>query len=200
MSLQLAASHCPECRKRYDSNIHRKSRDHIIPQCWGAGDIVHGDVRNTRIMCQDCNSWRAHAGHCLAALAIMRDVASDRCQPVKDIAREWDMYAVAAEIEVPAEGQRMAELAALRKRTSKVVSSFYIQQREEAAKAQLAAPPAAPARETPMPPALTPREQKPYTLKSLRAKGPARTLPKELVVINGMVAMRWDIRQTGRAL
>lgn len=217
--MQLTASHCPVCCERYDGNQRRKSRDHIVPQIWGGGDFIAGDVRNTRIMCQDCNSWRASAGHCVAALALMRDVAKARGEQLKYIAHEWDMYGVAREIEPPSEYQTVADLTALRRRASQLARSLRAQQSVKAPEAPvipndpepnlwwqdivdgvMARIEARSSAASKAYDATSHRESKPYTLKSLRAKGPAVKLPKELVVINGMATMRWNVRETGRSL
>ncbi len=55
-----------------------------MPKEWGGND--HFD--NFRIVCQDCNSLRARAGHCLGALACVVAVAqSMRIKPLHVINR-----------------------------------------------------------------------------------------------------------------
>ncbi|HUY05010.1 MAG TPA: hypothetical protein VMV33_17160 [Rhodocyclaceae bacterium] len=73
----------------------RPSLDHILPRVRGGRDLLHGDVRNTRLMCQDCNGLLAACGQCLGALAAVSSVAADVDVARKTIARRWRL----AEIE-----------------------------------------------------------------------------------------------------
>lgn len=75
--------HCPRCGMTYTApwnSSRRKSRDHILPRERGAGNgsMIHGDVRNVEIMCQECNSLRAACGHCWGAVACVLAISENR--------------------------------------------------------------------------------------------------------------------------
>lgn len=134
---------------------------------------MHGDVRNTRDMCGICNGWRGNVGHCVGALQAARAVASaDIGRSLRAVLRLWRMASVVATIKHPI---KLAPPASASLPASVSVAKQIVS---------------------------TPPEPRPYTLKNLRAKskGPAKTLPKELVTAGGIVAMRWNVRGTGRAL
>lgn len=92
----VRAGQCPRCRKAYQPGVtapHHKSRDHILPVergggMFGGGGRVKG-VRNILIMCQECNSLRAEAGHCWGALACAADIAGLHGISVRTIMRRW---------------------------------------------------------------------------------------------------------------
>src|SRR5260221_11059199 len=65
---------CPICQKpmiRSNRHARRPSRDHIIAKELNGSN----DPENKRIICQDCNTLRAFAAHCVGALACARSVA-----------------------------------------------------------------------------------------------------------------------------
>lgn len=73
-------------------NPRRKSEDHILPKERGGLRIMYGDVRNTRIMCQNCNGLLASCFHCIGALACVRTVAAATRRPETTILHLWGTY------------------------------------------------------------------------------------------------------------
>ena len=66
---------CPCCYRSMSAEPGlRPSRDHSQPKAWGGGIAMDGRYRT---ICEDCNTLRAQAGHCLGALACARLVAFD---------------------------------------------------------------------------------------------------------------------------
>lgn len=87
----MAPSNCPRCAQPYTLGLtpRRRSKDHILPREHGGTDIIHGDVRNTEIMCQTCNEFRANSAHCWALLACARAVARRQHIGVGKVLRRW---------------------------------------------------------------------------------------------------------------
>ena len=195
---------CFVCGNPYDAQERRLSRDHILPRHWGGQDLLYGDVRNLRDMCRHCNTWRGIFGHCLGALACAR-AASKRLGggSLRSVARLWRVSNVVAGMASPrvdTYGSRPAmpypasPLPTTTKPNPVPLPALSI---------PVTAPPAA--RQPPVFwPALEPTvfRSRPYTLKNLRQKPKPieRRPPKELVMIGGIVAMRWDVRGTGKQL
>lgn len=86
---------CPVCNgvmakaNAAGSNPRRRTVDHMLPQVRGGQNLMYGDTRNTRIMCQACNQGIEAAGYCIAAFACATDVARSRRVKVNVIMREW---------------------------------------------------------------------------------------------------------------
>lgn len=88
---------CPRCRSPYEggtSAIHRKSRDHILPQARGGRLFIHGGVSNVEVMCQACNSLRAACGHCWGVVACVLTVAMAQSVVASTILRRWKMHEI----------------------------------------------------------------------------------------------------------
>lgn len=67
---------CPKCgRLMVPGGDLRPSKDHILPRVRRGQDFIHGDVRNTIVVCQDCNGFRAACHHCWAFVACVDAVA-----------------------------------------------------------------------------------------------------------------------------
>ena len=113
LSAQIARqsddSTCPYCGEPFPkghvgpTHPRRRTRDHILPQCWGGGSRLYaspGDpgVSNVRIVCAQCNERRGQAGHCLAALRCVLDVARATGRPYAEVARQWRIQAVASRV------------------------------------------------------------------------------------------------------
>ena len=77
---------CPHC-----GTIALMTRDHIIKQQHGAGAFIHGDTRNLRPMCAECNNLVDQCGQCVAALACIRAVPGN----VWKVSKAWRMSYVA---------------------------------------------------------------------------------------------------------
>lgn len=93
-----ATPNCPQCQVRMVHNVggiqHSRSdvtRDHILPRSRGGGNRIHGDVRNTRIMCQECNELTAKCHQCVAALACAATVARDTERTARVVLKDWRM-------------------------------------------------------------------------------------------------------------
>lgn len=88
---------CPTCSQPFargraqNNSPRRKTRDHILPQCWGGEDTMHGDARNIRMICSECNQHRALVGHCVGAMACVAVVAQETRRSFIDVARSWLM-------------------------------------------------------------------------------------------------------------
>lgn len=107
-------SACPHCHVpisgRRRAGMRLATRDHIIPKAWGGGDILWWSrslgpedlVRNTRIICEQCNSLRAICGHCIGAMACVMTVARVEQRQPRKIAKQWGMQRVANLIGRPA--------------------------------------------------------------------------------------------------
>lgn len=78
----------------------RMSKDHILPRAWGGGKLSLIAI-NTRWICQECNQQRAACGHCVGALACVRQVATESCVAVSTVLRRWRMGTVAESIAAP---------------------------------------------------------------------------------------------------
>lgn len=68
----------------------RKTRDHVLPKCWGGTDLLHGDTKNTKDACSRCNGLRAKAGHCVGALAAARAVCFSTAQSEESVLHTWE--------------------------------------------------------------------------------------------------------------
>ena len=72
--------------------MFRRSADHILPQSRGGRKKIHGDTKNTRIVCQTCNELLACCGHCIGAMACVRAVTRTMGPvkfPDKRMAMRW---------------------------------------------------------------------------------------------------------------
>lgn len=87
-------------RLAFSRSNTRISKDHILPREWG-GRELHNIANNIRWCCQTCNNHRAAAGHCLGALACVREVARDTHHPINLVMRQWGMASVVLQIRVP---------------------------------------------------------------------------------------------------
>jgi len=67
----------------------RETRDHILPQAWGGRALIHGDVRNIRPLCRDCNHLRGRAHHCSGAVACALAVAGGNARFAHRILNLW---------------------------------------------------------------------------------------------------------------
>ena len=95
----VPSGRCPYCRRAMNQPndlTSRKSRDHILPRTWGGRDKMWPDEQggfstNVRTMCAQCNSHRAHVGHCVGAMACIQAVCRDDLQDYRTICRRWGM-------------------------------------------------------------------------------------------------------------
>lgn len=78
----------------------RMSKDHIMPRAWGGGRVSL-IANNFRWVCQECNQQRAACGHCVGALACVRQVAAETCVSISAVIKHWRMGAVAQTIVPP---------------------------------------------------------------------------------------------------
>lgn len=83
---------CPQCGIMMTagmSDAHRASRDHILPKSRGGTIFIHGNTRNTRVMCQDCNGSLSACLQCVGAMACARSVSVDSGFSIKRVLRRW---------------------------------------------------------------------------------------------------------------
>lgn len=93
---------CPRCGSPmpspewYGALFHqnRRSIDHILPQVRGGTNLLHGDVRNTVVICQACNSWRADCVHCWAMAACIEAVSDSTGEERRAVYRRWGLGSV----------------------------------------------------------------------------------------------------------
>lgn len=86
---------CPYCGKKMlrpiGGGVPQPSlvltKDHIFPREWG-GTLY---PENTRFVCKRCNGLRAATGHCVGALACLRDISRKTKQDEVMILRRWDL-------------------------------------------------------------------------------------------------------------
>ena len=87
--------HCPMCGwpmvVRDHGHQGRRSEDHILPRQRGGKRVLFGDVRNIRIICQDCNGQLQACNHCRGMLACVRDIARQEGVRVGVIMRRWKL-------------------------------------------------------------------------------------------------------------
>lgn len=83
---------CPQCGIKLQTGItdpHRASLDHILPAFTGAKKMIYGDTKNTRVMCQVCNTLTALCLNCVGAAACARDVGTQLKMRPSKVARDW---------------------------------------------------------------------------------------------------------------
>lgn len=73
------------------NHADRPSQDHILPRSRGGTDVLHGDTRNTVIMCQGCNERRGKCFHCWAVVACVKDVARSELTDFWTVWRAWGL-------------------------------------------------------------------------------------------------------------
>ena len=97
---------CPRCDEPMPagtpltSHPNRRSVDHILPLEYGGKNMIHGDVRNTQIMCQHCNSMRALHFHCWALWVCVKTVAQDEGVKPITVYRRWGLGKLRAKMTV----------------------------------------------------------------------------------------------------
>lgn len=87
-TMQPAASVQPICCA-YCGCRGPMTRDHIIPRRTGAGYLLHGDVRNWKFACLQCNNYRDHADDCPAVVTLARGVARDARMKTRHVLAAW---------------------------------------------------------------------------------------------------------------
>lgn len=81
--------HLPMKTEYLPNDPQRLSRDHILPRSMGGRKLIHGNVRNIRIMCAQCNWELASCAQCIGALFCARAVAESTNTTVERVLHKW---------------------------------------------------------------------------------------------------------------
>lgn len=85
MAMSETCAYCRRPMTRRPNERLSRSRDHVLPREWGGRDRWD----NYRVVCRDCNSFRAQAGHCVGVMACALTVARDNDKSARNTLREW---------------------------------------------------------------------------------------------------------------
>lgn len=92
---------CPRCNRQFlghqrgpsngAQNPRQRTRDHILPQAWGARSVLYGDVRNIVIICAECNNFRQMAFDCWAMAACIDAVRVEFGLTRRQMFKRWKL-------------------------------------------------------------------------------------------------------------